>query len=133
MKKHAYLGATVTLALSALGSATALAQAGDPLTCATTVTGGDIRIGSPVRDATGRQIGTVSISQCTVEPGTAKLRVRLSLDLGSDVKVFDLNGVTAKDGGVTLPLSMEQIAGVPAVSNTYAMSQAQTPAIANEN
>ena len=115
------LGAALLLSV---GPATAqptaeapLAASTDPLACAGLINGVPIRIGSPVLDTAGQDVGSVSLSQCFVAPESAKLRVRLRSSLGGEVKVFDLEGVKTDGFAVTLPLTNDEIAGLPTASD----------------
>jgi hypothetical protein len=92
----------------------------DPLACARLVDGVPIRIGSPVYDSAGEAVGSVSLSQCSLEPGADKLRVRLQSSLGGEIKTFDLAGVRTDGFAVSLPLTNAQIAQVPPESEAYA-------------
>ena len=121
---HSSLPALGAALLLSVGPATAqptrerpLVASTDPLACAELVDGVPIRIGSPVFDAAGQDVGSVSLSQCFVAPGAAKLRVRLQSSLGGDVKVFDLEGVKTDGFAVTLPLTNDEIAGLPTASD----------------
>ncbi len=104
----------IALAIStcALGGA-AHAQKADPLACAKAVDGQTILIGAPVRESGGKEIGAVSLFQCSLDPGRRVLLVRLNPALGNEIKEVPLARITVSPGGVMLSLTEAELAAAP--------------------
>jgi hypothetical protein len=94
------------------GSAVEAAKAVDDraLTCFVAPQGGPLRVGDPVRDRYGREIGSVSAEQCAPDADPARLRVAPNL-YGADLLEIAARDVEGDDprGGVRLALSAEQL------------------------
>lgn len=110
----AALGFVAGLAFGGVASA----QEADPLACAVTAEGVGIRMGTEVLDSEGERIGAVSLSQCSTEAQTGKLRVLLDTRLGGEVRAFPLEGATATPSAVRLPVTAEEVASLAPANKT---------------
>ena len=94
---------------------------GDPLTCYRDEQGRAVRIGDPVRDRYGREIGWVSAEQCARDAPAGKLRVRPNVLFADPVEV-DADLVGDVGDGVRLGVSAEQLGGDLEVAAATALS-----------
>lgn len=96
------------VALGAAPAATALNERA--LTCFVGAEGRAVRIGDPVRDLYGREIGAVSAAQCAPDADRNRLRVQPNL-YGADVFEVDARDVEGDVAGrgVRLALSAGQL------------------------
>jgi hypothetical protein len=96
------------VALGALPAASALNDRA--LTCFVGAEGRAVRVGDPVRDLEGREIGAVAAAQCAPDADRGRLRVQPNL-YGADVLEVDARDVEGDVAGrgVRLALSADQL------------------------